>query len=157
MQCDLDEIYLDKIYVNIVADLARKSTCYKKKTAAIIVKDKKILSCGYNGVVEGATRCDQVRIPLEQHYKWSIANEIHGEMNAILDSAKRGGTPLEGAVMYTLLSPCIHCAKSIQVAGIKRVVYVQKYERDPGGIEFLLLHGIKVDNTAQPDCQIFLD
>lgn len=77
------------------------------------------------------------------HHEWSIQNEHHGEMNAILFAAK-DGISLKGTEMYTIYSPCINCAKSIVTAGIQKVYYDKLYKRDCSGIDFLRSRGVVI-------------
>lgn len=72
----------------------------------------------------------------KQHHEYSNAQELHGEMNAILFAGKHG-ISLEGATIYTIYSPCIHCAKAIYTSGIQNVFYKELYKRDETGIHFL--------------------
>lgn len=139
---NLPRISWNEFFMDTVISLARRSTCYKKKTAAVIVNSSnQIISMGYNGVPSGAKHCSEVCVPSSEHYLWSINNEIHGEMNAILHSSDK----LEGTTMYTLLSPCIHCAKAIHSVGISKIFYLCEYKRDLQGIEFLKKYGISIE------------
>ena len=80
----------------------------------------------------------------DKHHNWSNKNELHGEMNAIL-FAGRHGISLEGSTIYTIYSPCIHCAKSIYASGIKKVYYKDLYHRDMSGIRFLRDKNVEID------------
>lgn len=128
-------------WFDIAHAFAKRSTCYKKKTAAIIVKNNRILSAGYNGVPSGAAHCEDIHMPPEDHREWSNRNELHAEMNAILHCSSK--EDLRRAEIYTILSPCIHCAKSIYTVGIAKVIYQKEY-RDTSGIDFLEKCGILV-------------
>jgi dCMP deaminase len=83
----------------------------------------------------------------KEHHTWSTRNEVHGEQNAILYSARKNSAATEGADMYTVYSPCINCAKVIAAAGIERVFYHDLYKRDTGGIDFLTKHGIQCERV----------
>lgn len=133
----------DEIRMNMCRELAKRSTCWKKQTAAIITKDNRIISEGYNGTLSGDLHCAEVgpRDRLE-HRAWSEKNEIHGEINAILIGQERG-LP-EHSTMYTLLSPCIKCAQVICSVGIKRVVYSEEY-KSSDGLTFLKEHGVSIE------------
>ena len=78
----------------------------------------------------------------DAHAKFSAENEQHAEMNAISWCARKG-IPIEGATMYTTLSPCTGCAKAIVAAKISRFCYLTVYDRDPGGLQYLVDHGVK--------------
>lgn len=148
--------------------MALMSTCCKRKTGAVIVKNSRILSCGYNGVPSKVEHCCEYwnkkwiaynlarsdKIPFDHfitqqdHHSWSLQNEVHAEHNCILWAAKEG-ISINESTMYTLYSPCIFCAKAIASAGIVRVVYGHVFERDPSGIDFLNRYGIKCYQLVQ--------
>ena len=99
----------------------------------------RIISEGYNGTLAGEPHCEDIgpRNRLE-HREWSYANEIHAEMNAIFH-AGANGIP-KNSTMYTILSPCINCAKAIYACGIRRLVYELEYSED--GLSFLRSRGV---------------
>jgi dCMP deaminase len=131
------------------------------KTGALLVKDNRVISMGYNGTIPGAQHCDDYWIKYwnthhqdipfdvfkstifrELHHEWATVNEIHGEQNAILYAAKMG-ISTENTEMYSLYSPCINCAKVIITAGITKVYYKMNYKRDTRGKDFLTEKGVK--------------
>lgn len=122
--------------MDICKVIAHRSTCVKLKTATLIVRNNNIISIGYNGTAPNAPHCSEYwaeegyvpKDPLfrAKHREWSAKHEIHAEINAIV----KGPRDLSEATLYTLYSPCIHCAKCIVAAGIKRVVYSEEYARD---------------------------
>lgn len=150
---------------------AKRSTCLRMQTGAVLVKDNRIISEGYNGVVSGAQHCsdywkkfvndkwydqncdDQKKfyefLRSEEfsklHHEWATENELHGEQNAILYACKRG-IKTNNADLYTVYAPCIQCAKVIATAGIKKVYYQLQYARDTQGIglQFLRRNNISV-------------
>ena len=127
----------DKAYLRIAKEWSRLSYCKRKQVGAIIVKDRMIISDGYNGTPSGFENCceDENNIT-----KWYV---LHAEANAILKVA--GSTQsCEGATLYITLSPCKECSKLIHQSGIKRVVYHQGY-KDESGLEFLLKAGVEVE------------
>lgn len=138
----------DETRMAMCRELARRSTCWKKKTASLITKDDKIISEGYNGTLAGEPHCEDVgpRDRLE-HREWSLSNEIHAEMNAIF-RASRVGIP-RNSTLYTILSPCINCAKAIYASGIRRVVYEVEYKEN--GLDFLRARGVAVDKCVLPE------
>lgn len=142
----------DETFLEIATLYAEHSSCAKYKVGAILVKDKRIISTGYNGVPSGATHCDQLfknidfkkdKVMSEKHHLWSLQNEIHAEVNCILFAA-RNGVSTEGTTIYVTLQPCIGCAKNIVSAGIKKVVFRKAYAREPESIKFLEDSGIEV-------------
>ena len=110
------------------------SHCERKKVGALIVKDRMIISDGYNGTPSGfENECED-----ENHYtKWYV---LHAEANAILKVAASAQSS-EGATLYITLSPCRECSKLIHQAGIKRVVYSVEY-KDRSGLDFLEKAGV---------------
>lgn len=124
----------DSTFLDMCQVLAKRSTCIRIQTSAMIVRNLNIISIGYNGCPSKMVHCtdrwkdiDMTEIMfLEEHHQWSVANELHAEINALL----RCKTDIQGATIYTLYSPCIHCAKAIVAAGIREVVYVYLYARD---------------------------
>ena len=110
------------------------SHCERKKVGALIVKDRMIISDGYNGTPSGfENECED-----ENHYtKWYV---LHAEANAILKVAASAQS-CEGATLYITLSPCRECSKLIHQAGIKRVVYSVEY-KDRSGLDFLEKAGV---------------
>lgn len=112
------------------------SHCERKKVGALIVKDRMIISDGYNGTPSGfENHCEDE----EGYTKWYV---LHAEANAILKVASSTQS-CEGATLYITLSPCQQCSKLIHQAGIKRVVYADAY-KDPSGLEFLEKAGVKL-------------
>ena len=112
---------------------ASKSKCVSHHVGAVIVKDKRIIACGYNGTPPGVKNCNEVfdanGFNREEHHKWSRNIEIHSESNCIAYSAKHG-LNIEGSDMYVTISPCNECLKLIIMSGIKNVYYLFKYDKD---------------------------
>lgn len=127
----------DKAYLRIAKEWAKLSYCNRKKVGAIIVKDKMIISDGYNGTPSGFENCCEDE---ENNTKWYV---LHAEANAISKVA-RSTQSCEGATLYITLSPCKDCSKLIHQSGIKRVVYHQEY-KDCSGLDFLRRAGVEVD------------
>ncbi|NDV96850.1 CMP deaminase [Dysgonomonas sp. 521] len=116
---------LDERYMRMAAIWAENSYCRRRKVGALIVKDKMIISDGYNGTPSGFENV------CEDENDETKAYVLHAEANAITKVACSHNSSL-GATMYVTTSPCIECAKLIIQAGIKRVVYNQKYRRTDG-------------------------
>lgn len=127
----------DKAYLRIAKEWSRLSYCKRKQVGAIIVKDRMIISDGYNGTPSGFENCCEDD---EGYTKWYV---LHAEANAILKVA--GSTQsCEGATLYITLSPCKECSKLIHQSGINRVVYHEGY-KDDSGLEFLKKAGVEVE------------
>lgn len=108
------------------------ASCYRRKVGAIIVKDKRVLTTGYNGAPAGISSCvergeclrEKMNIPSGTHAETCYA--AHAEQNAIIQAARYGAN-IDGATLYCTHQPCVICAKMIINAGIKRVVYKEGY------------------------------
>ena len=110
-------------YFMSMAFLARlRSPCERLKVGSVIVKDKRIISMGYNGFIPGAPHISRIRDNHEQAI-------IHSEVNAISDCAKRG-VSLNEATIYITHYPCINCFRSIAACGIKEIIYFENYKND---------------------------
>lgn len=111
---------------------ADESKCVSYHVGAVIVKDKRIISIGYNGTPPSLPNCDEVfdrnNFDREAHHHWSKDNEIHAEMNALAFAAKTN-IETEGADMYITTSPCNDCLKNISMTGIKNVYYLYLYDK----------------------------
>ena len=112
------------------------SHCKRKQVGALIVKDRMIISDGFNGTPTGFDNCCEDKDGIT---KWEV---LHAEANAILKVAASTQST-HGATLYITLSPCIQCSKLIYQAGIKRVVFANKY-KDTSGIDFLEKAGVKI-------------
>lgn len=131
----------DKAYLRIAKEWSRLSYCKRKQVGAIIVKERMIISDGYNGTPSGFENCCEDD---EGYTKWYV---LHAEANAILKVA--GSTQsCEGATLYITLSPCKECSKLIHQSGITRVVYHEGY-KDASGLEFLKKAGVEVELIAE--------
>jgi len=127
----------DQAYLRMASEWGKLSHCKRKQVGAIIVKDRMIISDGYNGTPTGFDNfCEDE----EGYTKWHV---LHAEANAILKVAASTQS-CDGATLYISLSPCKSCSKLIHQAGIKRVVYSSSY-KDLSGVEFLEKAGIKVE------------
>ena len=127
---------LDSRYIRMAQIWAENSYCKRRQVGAIIVKDKMIISDGYNGTPSGFENI------CEDDNGLTKPSVLHAEANAITKIA-RSGNNSDGATLYVTSSPCIECAKLIIQAGIKRVVYSEEY-RLKDGIELLKRAGIEV-------------
>ena len=119
----------DDYFMNMVHVVASRATCDRKHVGAVIVKDRTVLSTGYNGSVRGQPHCDEVGHQMEDGH---CVRTVHAEANSIIQAA-RNGVSIDGATMYTTAHPCWFCLKLIMNAGLKRVVYGEVYR----GYDFL--------------------
>jgi dCMP deaminase len=133
----------DKAYLRIATEWSKLSYCKRKQVGAIIVRDRMIISDGYNGTPSGFENCCEDEEGLTQWYV------LHAEANAILKVA-RSTQSCDNATLYITLSPCKECSKLIHQSGIKRVVYQNGY-RDTSGIDFLVKAGIEVSQIEELD------
>ena len=133
MSIDKQKRY-DLAYLRMAHTWGELSHCHRKKVGALIVKDRMIISDGYNGTPSGFENpCEDE----ENYTKWYV---LHAEANAILKVAASTQSCI-GATLYLTLSPCRECSKLIHQAGIKRVVYSKKY-KDNSGLLFLEKAGV---------------
>nr|WP_322623170.1 dCMP deaminase family protein [uncultured Flavobacterium sp.] len=133
----------DKAYLRIAREWGQLSYCQRKKVGAIIVKDRMIISDGYNGTPSGFENCCEDN---EGTTKWYV---LHAEANAILKVA-RSTQSCEGATLYITMSPCKDCSKLIHQAGITRVVFETLY-KDRSGVDFLEKAGVTVVQVSGTD------
>lgn len=140
----------DSIYMELAEKLAPRSHCVRAQVGAVLTKDTRIISLGYNGPPAGTHNCDEewpgVGCPRDSKGSCSLA--LHAEQNAILYAAKNN-VSMEGATLYVTLSPCIACARVIFTTGIKKVYYKNSYAAYKGltsdeGVEFLRRFGVEV-------------
>ena len=138
----------DKNFINIAFEIASASKCVSKQVGAVIVKDGRILSTGYNGTPAGYTNCcDHWNGEYtKEHHDWSKTYEIHAEMNAIIWAARKG-ISIEGATIYVTLEPCSECSKNLIASGIKRIVYAKRYEYNESDVisQFLKDNGVAIE------------
>ncbi|WP_374755934.1 deoxycytidylate deaminase [Emticicia agri] len=145
-----DKPDFDEIFMNLAKNLAQRSHCVKAQVGAVLTKDTRIISIGYNGPPSGTHNCDE-DFPEEgcpRDSKGSCSLALHAEQNAILYASKNGAN-LEGSTLYVTLSPCIACARVIFSMKIKKVFFMESYARYKGipvdeGVEFLRKFGIEV-------------
>ena len=127
----------DRSYLEMASVWAKNSYCTRRKVGAILVKDRMIISDGYNGTPSGFENVCEDENGVTKPYV------LHAEANAITKVAKSGNSSL-GATLYVTASPCLECAKLIIQAGINRVVYQEEY-RITDGVDLLRRAGIQVE------------
>ncbi|MCX7912786.1 MAG: cytidine/deoxycytidylate deaminase family protein [Dehalococcoidales bacterium] len=148
---------LDEYFLKIASVVAERSTCRRHHVGAIAVRDKHILTTGYNGAPAGARDClelgclrDELGIPSGERHE--VCRAIHAEQNVIIQAGLHG-VSLEGATVYCTHSPCVLCAKMLVNARIARFVTFGRYN-DDRFLEIFREAGIKVDFRPRPSTQI---
>ena len=135
----------DVAYLKMALEWAKLSYCKRKQVGALIVKDRTIISDGYNGTPSGFENCCEDE---NNKTKWYV---LHAEANAIL-KISRSTQSCEGATLYLTLSPCKECSKLIFQSGIKRVVYIQDYS-DNEGLVFLKDAGVEILKISKEELE----
>jgi len=135
----------DEYFMAITDQVGQRSTCTRRHIGAVIVKDKRILATGYNGVPSGLAHCEDVGCLREQRgipsgTQHELCRGIHAEQNAVIQAA-RHGTAIDGATVYCTHQPCVLCAKILINAGVTSIVYAEPYP-DPLAQEMLDEAGI---------------
>ena len=141
-----ERVSWETYFMNIAAEVATRSTCDRKHGGAVIVKDKTILSTGYNGSIKGLPHCDEAGHEMVAGH---CVRTTHAEANAIVQGAKNG-VKINHAEIYITASPCYNCFKLIANAGIKSIYFLEFYREEriieharEAGIEL-----IQLDETA---------
>lgn len=130
------QLRYDTAYLKMALEWAKLSHCERKQVGALIVKDRMIISDGYNGTPTGYDNCCEDD---DGKTRWYV---LHAEANALTKIAKSNHNA-DGATLYITLSPCKECSKLILQAGIKRVVYLNAY-KDDSGLKFLEQSGVEL-------------
>ena len=130
------QLKYDIAYLKMAQEWGKLSHCKRKQVGALIVKDRMIISDGFNGTPSGFDNCCEDE---NGETKWEV---LHAEANAILKVASSTQS-CKNATLYITLSPCIQCSKLIHQSGIKKVVYAKTY-RDSSGLDFLEKAGVEV-------------
>lgn len=139
----------DEYFISVAKTISTRSNCVKRKVAAIIVKDKRIISTGYNGTPRGVKNCNEGGCPRCNSFAQSgtLLEECvcsHGEENAIVQAAYHG-VGLKGSTLYTTFAPCLLCAKMIINAGIEKVVFNAEYPLNDTAKSILLEAGVQLE------------
>lgn len=137
----------EKFFLDLARMVSTRSTCLRRQVGAVVVRDKRILSTGYNGAPTGLVHCDQagcireqLKVPSGERHE--ICRAIHAEQNAIIQAATFG-VSLAGATIYVTHHPCVLCSKMIINSGIRQVVYLDGYP-DRLSAQMLKESGMKV-------------
>ncbi|HNT71495.1 MAG: cytidine/deoxycytidylate deaminase family protein [Methanothrix sp.] len=142
---------LDEYFMEIARVVASRSTCLRHQVGAVLVREKRILSTGYNGAPTGLPHCLEAgcrRENVESGFRHELCRAVHAEQNAIIQAAIHG-VSTSGATLYCTHQPCILCAKIIINSQIKRVVYGNPYPDDEA-LRFLEQAGVEVAMIPSP-------
>jgi len=144
---------LDEYFMEIAQVASKRSTCLRRRNGAVLVKDKHIISTGYNGAPSGLPHCKEVgclrdknRVPSGERHE--LCRGAHAEANAIVQAALHGAST-EGSTMYSTHQPCSFCAKLIINAKIREVVYLSPYP-DKLALELLRSAGVELRKLRMP-------
>lgn len=136
----------ETMFMRIANIVSERSTCSRLKVGAVLVKDSRIISTGYNGASKGLTHCDDSGCEMENG---SCIRTVHAETNVIAFAAKNGITT-DGAILYTTHAPCYSCAKLLVNAGISKVVFENEY-RIKKGLRLLEECGVHIHEYVDED------
>lgn len=143
----------EEIFLNLAKSLALRSHCVRKKVGAVLTKENRIVSIGYNGPPAGTYNCDEKwpQTGCKPQYNGGCSLAVHAEENAIIYATKEK-ISLENTILYITLSPCLPCARLIFSCGIKKVIFIDKYSdykptATEEGIEFLQEFGVIVEQS----------
>jgi dCMP deaminase len=141
----------DEYFMEIAQTISRRATCLRRQMGALLVRDKRILTTGYNGAPAGLPHCEETgclrqQLGIPSGERQELCRALHAEQNAIILAAQHG-ISLAGATLYCTHQPCITCSKMLINAGVKRVVILDEYP-DPMALDFLDQAGIKLVRLA---------
>ncbi|MCB2166106.1 MAG: cytidine/deoxycytidylate deaminase family protein [Deltaproteobacteria bacterium] len=154
MSPETDRPSWDTYFMDITTLVAKRTTCLRRAVGAIIVKDKRILSTGYNGAPSHIRHCrevgclrEQLKVPSGQRHE--LCRGIHAEQNAIIQAAFYG-VSIKDATLYCTTQPCSICAKMLINAGIRKICYQSGYA-DPMATEMLAEAGVDLIHLNHSD------
>ena len=138
----------DHYFMDIAKVAASRSNCRRRQVAAVLVRDRRIISTGYNGTPRGIRNCSEGGCPrcnseVPSGHNLGECFCSHAEENSIVQAAYHG-IAVKGATLYTTFSPCLQCAKMIINAGVTEVVYHQRYSIDDSAMRLLREAGVRV-------------
>lgn len=131
----------DEYFVGIAQHVATRSTCPRASVGCVLVRDKRLLTTGYNGACSHLASCQEIGCLIVDGH---CLRSVHAEANAIIQAALHGVTTA-GATAYVTHHPCIHCEKMLINAGVARVVYLNEYQN---GGEFFMAAGVDVERIG---------
>lgn len=142
------------IFMELAQNLAKRSHCIKAQVGAVLTKDTRIISIGYNGPPKGTHNCDEEWPDkgCSTDSKGSCSLALHAEQNAII-YALNNGMKIDGSTLYITLSPCLACARLLYSAQVSKVVYLKSYAEYKGlasdeGVDFLRRFGVEVEKYS---------
>ncbi|NOQ55646.1 MAG: cytidine deaminase [Nanohaloarchaea archaeon] len=146
---NVERISLEEYFMKIAHVVAERSTCFRNNVGAVIVKNKHIVSTGYNGAPRGIEHCLDIGCYRKEHnvpsgQKHELCRAVHAEQNAIIQASLNGAST-EDAVLFCTHSPCIICAKMIINAKIKKVYYANEYA-DQNAMDYFKEVGVEVEH-----------
>ncbi len=138
----------DADFLEITKLVAKRSTCLRRSVGALLVKDKRIIATGYNGVPRGLRHCEEVgclreKLGIPSGERHEICRGLHAEQNAIIQAAVHG-VSIEGSILYSTNQPCVICSKMLINAGIRRIKIASGYP-DELSLEMLAEAGVPID------------
>lgn len=145
----MERVPLEEYFMKIAHVVAERSTCFRNNVGAVIVKNKHIVSTGYNGAPRGLDHCLDIGCYRKEHnvpsgQKHELCRAVHAEQNAIIQASLNGAST-EDAVLFCTHSPCIICAKMIINAKIKKVYYANEYA-DQSAMDYFKEVGVEVEH-----------
>ena len=144
----MNRVTKQNYYLDIAQTVSERATCLRKKYGAIIVKNDSIISTGYNGAPRGRQNCSDLghctrnKLGIPRGERYELCRSVHAEANAITKVAKSANN-CDGGTLYVTTSPCMECSKLIIQAGIKRVVFSEKYHNTEG-LDILAKVGVEL-------------
>ena len=145
----------DKIFMELAINIARRSHCVKRHVGAVLTKETRIISIGYNGPPAGTHNCDEEwpEAGCQRDSRGSCSLALHAEQNALMYAVKNN-TNVDDSTIYLTLTPCLACARMLLSAGIKRVIYLSSYAEYKGlpkdeGIDFLEKFGVETEKFVE--------
>ena len=142
----------DEYFLKLAMLASERATCPRMHCGCVLVKNKNVITTGYNGSIPGDDHCDEAGCLIVENH---CVRTVHAEMNALIQAARRGHA-VDGASAYVTNMPCTTCSKALITAGIKRVVIFSDYH-DTLALEFFEKAGVKIDRVAMPSKEIQYD
>ncbi len=143
----------DEYFMQIAEIVKTRSTCLRRQVGAVIVKDNRIITTGYNGAPSGLKHCTEMggcereRLGVPSGERHELCRALHAEQNAIIQAAMLG-ISTDGSTIYITLQPCVICAKMLINAGIKRIVHKGVY---PDALAMRMLEEAEIEITVMPE------
>jgi len=143
----------DTYFMEMARLAARRSTCLRRAVGAVLVKDRRVLATGYNGVPSGVTHCEvtgclREKLGVPSGERHELCRGLHAEQNAIIQAALHG-VSIREAVLYCTNMPCVICAKMLINARVRRIVYLDGYA-DPLAGDMLAEAGVELVKLGEP-------